>query len=278
MNREPGLDAHGILRACAAREIDVLFCVGIDPLRDLPDAALARRALQNVPALVVQSLELGSLEPYASAFLPAAPFNEKEGHVTTWEGRGQRLLPVRGPQGISVADWEIFASMALACGGDLGFESLDELHEEMGELLAAHSVPEVAGGAEAPEAFPQGDGLLLFTYPLLVDDGRLSERADELKAALVDEPFAEVHPDDAAEAGLTDGAPVTVTTDAGAATLPARVTDSVATGSVFVPFNQPGFAVNTLLSGRMVARATIASVDGSGDPATDEPAPVGSET
>ena len=30
------------------------------------------------------------------------------------------------------------------------------------------------------------DGLTLFTYPLLVDEGRLSERADELKAALAD--------------------------------------------------------------------------------------------
>ncbi len=140
MNREPGRDSHAILQACADREVDVLFCVGVDPLRDLPDAALARRALQNVERVVVQSLELGSLEPFASAFLPAAPFIEKEGHVTTWEGRGQRLQPIRGAQGISLPDWEIFASMALACGGDLGFETLDELHEEMGSLLAPRPV------------------------------------------------------------------------------------------------------------------------------------------
>ncbi len=85
---------------------------------------------------IVQSLELGSLEPFADAFLPAAPFLEKEGHVTNWEGRGQRLRPVRDPEGMCLPDWEIFASLALACGGDLGFETLDELHEEMGELLA----------------------------------------------------------------------------------------------------------------------------------------------
>ena len=140
MNREPGHGAHDIVRACAEHRIDVLFCVGVDPLRDLPDAELAARALANVDHLVVQSLELGSLEAYASAFLPAAPFLEKEGHVTTWEGRGQRLRPVRGAQGISLPDWEIFASMALACGGDLGFESLDELHDEMGPLLSPREV------------------------------------------------------------------------------------------------------------------------------------------
>jgi NADH-quinone oxidoreductase subunit G len=76
--REPGRDARGILEACAAREIDVLFLIGVDPLRDHPDAALARRALENVPRKVVQSLELGSLERFADAFLPAAGVHEKE--------------------------------------------------------------------------------------------------------------------------------------------------------------------------------------------------------
>ena len=135
LNREPGRDAHAILQACADREIDVLFLIGVDPLRDAPDAALALRALQNVPVKVVQSLELGSLEPYADAFLPAAAFLEKDGHVTDWEGRGQRLAPVRGAPGIARPDWEILAGMAVACGGDLGFETLEELHEEMGRLL-----------------------------------------------------------------------------------------------------------------------------------------------
>ena len=137
MNREPGRDTMGILRACADREVDVLFLIGIDPLRDLPDGDLVRRALDNVAVKIVQALELGSLERYADAFLPASAFLEKDGHVSTWEGRGQRLRAIRGRDGISLADWEIFASMALACGGDLGFETLDELHEEMGRLVGA---------------------------------------------------------------------------------------------------------------------------------------------
>jgi NADH-quinone oxidoreductase subunit G len=257
LNREPGRDTLGILRACADREIDVLFCVGVDPLRDLPDAALARRALQNVPTVIVQSLELGDLEPYANAFLPAAPFLEKDGHVTTWEGRGQRLQPVRGAQGISLADWEIFASMALACGGDLGFETLDELHAEMGGLLAPREVGVMWSDTPGRTAVPEGEGVLLFTYPLLIDEGRLSERADELKAALEDGAFVEVHPDDASAVGITDGASVLVSTDAGQAELSARVTNRVAAGSAFVPLNQPRFRANTLLSGQMVTRARL---------------------
>jgi predicted molibdopterin-dependent oxidoreductase YjgC len=287
----------------------VLFLIGIDPLRDLPDGDLVRRALDNVPVKIVQGLELGSLERYADAFLPASAFLEKDGHVSTWEGRGQRLRAIRGRDGISLADWEIFASMALACGGDLGFESLDELHEEMGRLLGgregsggdeAVGAPDATGrpsgsmegldaqpdwervrgeqgataeverarddlgrthGAKSPDAAGD-DGLVLFTYPLLVDEGRLSEGADELKAALGESAFVEVHPHDAAQAGVADGQVVVVRTSAGEADLPVRVTEHIAPGAVFVPFNQPGRAINALLSGQMVARATISAVEG----------------
>ncbi len=254
MNRVPGRDAHAILQACADGEIDVLLLVGVDPLRDATDADLALRALQNVPYKVVQGLELGSLEPFVDAFLPAAPFLEKTGHVTTWEGRGQLMHPVRGTEGISLADWEIFASMALACGGDLGFETLEELHEEMAGLLAPREVTLAVG---APETVRAADGLRLFTYPLLVDEGRLSDRADELKAALAQEPFVEIHPADADGLGIVAGARAVVRTAAGAAELPARVTEDVARGSVFVPFNQAGFAANALLSGSFTAEVTL---------------------
>jgi NADH-quinone oxidoreductase subunit G len=255
INREPGRDARGILEACAAREIDVLYLIGVDPLRDFPDAGLALRALENVPRKVVQSLELGSLARFADAFLPAAAFLEKEGHVTTWEGRGQRLRRVRDPEGMSIPDWEIFASLALACGGDLGFETLDELHEEMGELLAPLDASDLPPAPETEKTAIEG--LTLFTYPLLVDEGRLSERADELKAALGAQPFVEIHPDDAADVHVADGDDLVLKTAAGEATLPARVTEQVAKGSVFVPFNQAGFQANTLLDGDFVTSVTV---------------------
>jgi NADH-quinone oxidoreductase subunit G len=266
--RGPGRDWRGILEACAKREIDVLYLIGVDPLRDYPDAALARRALENVPVKVVQSLDLGSLERYADAFLPAAAFLEKDGHVTTWEGRGQRIRPVRDPAGMSLPDWEIFASLALACGGDLGFETLDELHEEMGGLLAP-SEAEPAIPTTEPTAQAPVEGLALFTYPLLVDEGRLSEGADELKATLADEPFLEIHPDDAAAGDVADGAEVRVATAAGEAVLPARLTEHVAKGSVFVPFNQAGFQANRLLDGGFVTAATVEVVERVADAAVE---------
>ena len=52
-------------------------------------------------------------------------------------------------------------------------------------------------------------------------------------------------------------------TEAGEAELPVVVTEHIAAGAAFVPFNQPGLAANTLLSGQMLARASISAVDGS---------------
>jgi len=56
-----------------------------------------------------------------------------------------------------------------------------------------------------PVTPPGGDGLTLLTYPLLIDEGRLTEGADELKQALEEPAFVELHADDASARGLVDG-------------------------------------------------------------------------
>jgi NADH-quinone oxidoreductase subunit G len=258
---DPGRSTRDILEACARREVDVLFLVGVDPLRDFPDAALARRALRNVRYKVVQGLEVADLEAYADAFLPAAAWAERDGSTTDWEGRSQRFRRVRGAAGVSRPDWEIFCGLAAAMGGDMGFETLDELREESAALLADRQArPRVDAwtGTGAPQLLGE---LTLFSYPLLVDEGRLSRGADELRAALEDEARAELHPDDAEKRGVTDGGRVRLTTAAGTAELAVRVTAEIAPGAVFVPFNQPGLAANALLAGGFVEPASVEPAD-----------------
>jgi assimilatory nitrate reductase catalytic subunit len=142
-------------------------------------------------------------------------------------------------------------------GGDLGFETMDEIREEAVGLLAPREVSGIST-AWVDTAFPQWiEELTLSTYPFLIDEGRLSVGADELKAALEEEPFAEVHPEDAEKRGLVDGGLARLATDAGEAVVPVRVTEHVAQGCVFVPFDQPGLPVNELLSGRFTAGVTL---------------------
>jgi NADH-quinone oxidoreductase subunit G len=261
MAPDAGRDAIDIVRAAAAHELDVLYLVGVDPLRDVPDAALARRALQNVDTVVVQSLELGDLEPFATVFLPAASLLERDGHLSDWEGRSQRVRPLRSAAGISRPDWEMFAGLAAAAGTDLGFETLDQLHDEMGRLVAPRDVPDEPAPAASPAVVPAAEELTLCTYPLLIDEGRMSEGAESLKAALQEPAFAEMHPSDANARGLADGLGARLRTAAGEATLPLRVSADIAPGTVFVPFNQPGLAANTLLSGSFTTPVEVDAVE-----------------
>ena len=273
---EPGLDGHGILEAAARREIDVLYLVGVDPIRDFPDARLALQALQNVAYKVVQEVSGSGLVYFADAMLPGAAFLEREGHFTTWEGRGQRLRRVRGPVGLSRPDWEIFQGLSIAMDADLGFRSLEDVQDEMGELLGRAAsrtggserveLGSASEGAERPPGSDAGrtseGNLILFTYPLLVDEGRLLEGSEELKAALEEPAFVELHPDDAERLGIADGEPTQVRTDASSAIVPARVTPNIAVGAAFVPFNNPGLAANTLLSGRFITAVAIEPANG----------------
>ena len=255
-----GRSTRQILEAAANREIDVLFLIGVDPLRDLPNDALTTRALRNVRYKVVQGLELGDLEPYVDAFLPATAWPEREGGTTDWEGRSQCFRPVRAPAGVSRPDWQIFVGLAEAMGGSLGFETIDALREEAAALLAPRDVP-VRSTAWTGTGRPQLAGeLTAFTYPLLVDEGRMVEGADELKAALEEEVFVEMHPEDAEKHALHNGDRVRVRTETSEAELPLRVTRDVAQGAVFVPFNQPGFAANRLLGAGFIEPATVEPV------------------
>ena len=81
-----------------------------------------------------------------------------------------------------------------------------------------------------------------------------------MKEALESPAFVEVSVADAKRLGISDGALVRVSTDAGSAELPARVSDGIAPGAAFVPWNQPGFAANTLLSGTTRTAATLEPV------------------
>jgi sulfite reductase (NADPH) flavoprotein alpha-component len=82
-------------------------------------------------------------------------------------------------------------------------------------------------------------------YPLILNTGRLQHqwhtmtktgRVDKLNA-LNNEPFVEIHPDDAHALRIVDTQQVELTSRRGSAVLPAVVTDRVRPGSCFVPFH-----------------------------------------
>ncbi|MCC6421327.1 MAG: formate dehydrogenase subunit alpha [Gemmataceae bacterium] len=109
-------------------------------------------------------------------------------------------------------------------------------------------------GRFVPCAFAPAKELPDADYPLVLNTGRLLEhwhtgtmtrRASAL-SALQPGPFVEIHPDDLARLGVADGQRVTVRSRRGAIELPARASEAVQPGSVFVPFHFREAAANVL--------------------------------
>ena len=82
-------------------------------------------------------------------------------------------------------------------------------------------------------------------YPVVLNTGRLQHQWHTMTKtgtvaklnALDPGPFVEIHPDDAAALGITDGRPVEMTSRRGRAVLPAVVTDRVRPGDTWAPFH-----------------------------------------
>ncbi|WP_394434339.1 molybdopterin oxidoreductase family protein [Streptomyces sp. SGAir0957] len=85
-------------------------------------------------------------------------------------------------------------------------------------------------------------------YPLYLTTGRVvaqyqsgaqTRRVPELNRASPS-PYVELHPRLAARLGITEGAPVTVTSRRGTAQAPARLSPAIRPDTVFMPFHWPG--------------------------------------
>lgn len=85
-------------------------------------------------------------------------------------------------------------------------------------------------------------------YPVLLTTGRVlaqyqsgaqTRRVDELNSAAPG-PFVELHPRLAARLEVEEGEPLTVVSRRGKAVAPARITSTIRSDTVFMPFHWPG--------------------------------------
>ena len=134
-----GLDAAGILSAAADGRIQALVLLGADPVADFPDRQLARRALAGAGFVVAVDTFLTDSSRQADVVLPAAAFAERRGSTTNIEGRitwlGQKIVP----HGVSWADWMIAVELAARLGTELGFESLEQIWDEIEQVAPSHA-------------------------------------------------------------------------------------------------------------------------------------------
>jgi molybdopterin-dependent oxidoreductase alpha subunit len=147
---KPGLTTTQMVEACGENKLDLLYCLGGNFLRTLPEPEQVRSSLANVPWRVHQDIILTDqmLVPAKEAvvLLPAKTRYEQDdgGTETSTERRIMFTPEIPRTVGEARAEWKILRELAAAVWPEkahlLGCETGWQMREEI-----AHAVPFYAG-------------------------------------------------------------------------------------------------------------------------------------
>jgi NADH-quinone oxidoreductase subunit G len=266
-----GRDTAGILGAAANGELDALVVGGVDPA-DLADPAAAVEALDRVGFLVSLELRPSAVTERADVVFPVAAVTEKAGTFLDWEGRARLFEAAMKADQMAQrqlsGDLRVLHMLADALGVPLGLpdtttarRELDALGAWTGERAGAPSEP------ARPLPRPTAGEAVLGGWRQLLDNGTLQD-GDPALAGTRHPAVARLSPATAAEIGVAEGAPLSVTGPAGSLTLPLEITPDLPDRVVWIPLNStPGGAHAALgaTPGRVVGLATAAATYGGGN-------------
>ena len=264
-----GMDTIAICEAAAVGKIACLVLLGADPLNDLPDRSLARRALAGVPSIIAVDTFLTESARHADVVLAAATVGERAGTTTNVEGRVSRLNQ-KISAGTARPDWMIAVELGDRLGHDLGFTSLDDVTRELAVTVEAFAPASVAALVSA------GDGVLLdlgqgctviasgidsppgssYDFRLvmarkLYDAGQGVAHSPSM-AHLAPGGDLHLHPHDAAALGAAVGKQVVVTSSRTTMNLNVAHDDALHRGTAWIAFNQPDVVAAELVDASSV--------------------------
>jgi formate dehydrogenase major subunit len=269
-------------------ELKALYVFGEDIAQTDPDTGNVVAAMEACDIVVSQEIFLSRTAERADVVLPAASFLEKDGTFTNFDRRFQRVRPALDPPGSAKTDFEILSLIARAIGKDLRVSTPADAMREMAALCPhfagiTHERLDREGSLHWPCNSPDkpGQGVLYtdrfatangraqlaaspylppgeqpdVAYPYVLVTGRRLEHYNAgtmtrrtANIELLPQERLELHPVDAEQIGVSDGALVRVSSRRGSVTLAANVTDRVAAGQVFMAFHFPEVLANVLTS------------------------------
>ncbi|MCX2969754.1 MULTISPECIES: NADH-quinone oxidoreductase subunit G [Streptomyces] len=269
--RAAGRDTGQIVEAAATGELAALVVGGVE-VADLPDPARARQALDAVPFLVSLEQRPTEVTARADVVLPVSAVAEKGGAFLNWEGRHRPFDPAIKPDQMTrrfvFPDARALTLLADALDTHLGLPDLRTTRAEM-DRLGPWDGPRAAEPAASGRPLPTaGAGeAVLAGHRLLLDQGRLQE-GDEALAGTRHPARARLSPATAAEAGVADGAPLTVSGPTGSVTLPLEVT-AMPDRVVWLPLNSTGGGVTADTGARPGEVVRLAAAAAPADAAPD---------
>jgi predicted molibdopterin-dependent oxidoreductase YjgC len=279
-----GLTIPEMLEAAQAGRIRGLWIQGEDVAQSDPNEREVLEALRSLDLLVVQELFLSETAHHAHLVLPAASVFEQDGTFTNGERRIQRVRPVLPPPGDALPDWEVARDAASAMGANWHYDSAARVMDEIAQVAprlfggVAFSRLEPDGiqwpcptpdhrGTECvhTDGFLRGRGSLVAVeyqaspedavagYPYCLVTGRVLDHYNvgtmtrrTPNVELEPDDRLEIHPDDAKQEGIADGATVSLESRWGATNVPARITTRVRPGTLFLSFHFPETHANRL--------------------------------
>ena len=283
---EAGLTIPEMIDAARDGKIKALWMQGEDVAQSDPNQTHVIDALKALELLVVQEMFFSETARFAHLVLPAAGVFEQEGTFTNGERRIQLVRQAVPPPGGARADWEVIRDVANAMGAHWSHETPSDVMDEIaqvapnlfGGVTYARLEPD---GLQWPcptaghpgtatvhsEGFLRGKGRLVAldfvpspehiedAYPFMLITGRALEHYNvgtmtrrTPNRSLLPRDFLEIHSTDAARHNIKDGQTVQVRSRWGSTQAPARVTDRVSPGMLFLTFHFPETHTNVLTS------------------------------
>jgi NADH-quinone oxidoreductase subunit G len=188
---------------------------------------------------------------------PVAPVVEKAGTFLDWEGRLRTFTTVL--ETTAVTDARVLDALAREMGVEIGCPDVVAIRRELGSLPVTKAIRSVSPKtAPGTPATPKAGEAVLATWHQLIDLGSLLD-GDAILTATARPAVAVLSKQTATGLGVTDGAAVTVSTERGEITLPARVTE-MPDGVVWLPTNSPGSTVARTLG---ATSGTVVGIRGS---------------
>ncbi len=280
-----GLTIPEMLSGIDEDKVHALWIMGENPVVSDPDADHVKKAFEKIEFLVVQDIFLTPTAQIADVVLPGVSFAEKDGTFVNTERRITRVRKAVEPKGEARADWEIIQDISNAFGFDMAYENAEQIFDELASLTPSYSgvsYPRLEGEGlqwpcPTPEhpgtpylhkdgKFARGKGLFHAIeyrgpaesvddeYPLWMTTGRVyahyhtgtMTRNSVALDTEIREGALEIHPEDAKELGVCDGAWVNLASRRGEIKTRIMTTDRVEKGVVFMPFHFEEANVNKL--------------------------------
>ena len=290
-----GYTITDMVQAMSDGKLKALYIVGENPMMSDPDQNHVEKALEKLELLVCQDIYITETAVKADVVFAGASVAEKDGTFTNTERRCMRVHKAIEPIGNALADWEITSKLATAMGAEMNYENPEAIFKEMTsvtpsyggmtyERLGLNGLQWPCPNTDHPGTqflhaaqFTRGKGLFHAIeyldpaempddeYPYFLTTGRMfahyhtgtMTRASEHLDAEQKTGYVEIHPEDAANLAVADGDAVKLATRRGEIELPAKISQKVEPGLLFVPFHFAENSANVLTNSAFDPAAKI---------------------